>query len=236
MQPERIMFLAGTLSLVFSVGLITPVFAVAPIDNVPTVTSASLSYTATTEINFDSFANLLGNNGEITGNEFIAQGVVFSTPDLALNLGTTPLSGTQPNSLGADLSVINDFDGTLVIEFTGNQCAQDVEFLIFNPPFQAEAFDLNGNSLGVLTSSTTFDEVFLFAGLPVHKVVTTGNAYAIDTLMFSLEDCGPIAGELLPLDSTALFLAGIQSMTVWMIPTVLGLAGVGVYLVKFRKQ
>jgi len=44
----------------------------------------------------------------------------------------------------------------------------------------------------------------------------------------------PVAGELLPLDSTALFLAGIQSMTVWMIPTVLGLAGVGVYLVKFR--
>jgi len=45
-----------------------------------------------------------------------------------------------------------------------------------------------------------------------------------------------VAGQLLPLDSTALFLAGIQSMTVWMIPTVLGLAGVGVYLVKFRKQ
>jgi len=45
-----------------------------------------------------------------------------------------------------------------------------------------------------------------------------------------------VAGELLPLDSTALFLAGIQSMTVWMVPTVLGLAGVGVYLVKFRKH
>ena len=45
-----------------------------------------------------------------------------------------------------------------------------------------------------------------------------------------------VAGELLPLDSTALFLAGIQSMTVWMIPTVLGLAGAGVYLVKFRAR
>ncbi len=46
----------------------------------------------------------------------------------------------------------------------------------------------------------------------------------------------PVAGELLPTDSTALFLAGIQSMTVWMIPTVLGLAGAGVYLVKFRAR
>ena len=45
-----------------------------------------------------------------------------------------------------------------------------------------------------------------------------------------------VAGELLPLDSTALFLAGIQSMTVWMIPTVLGLAGAGIYLVKFRAR
>ena len=43
-----------------------------------------------------------------------------------------------------------------------------------------------------------------------------------------------VAGELLPLDNTALFLAGIQSMTVWMIPAVVGLAGAGVYLVKFR--
>ena len=45
-----------------------------------------------------------------------------------------------------------------------------------------------------------------------------------------------VAGELLPSDSTALFLAGIQSMTVWMIPTVLGLAGAGVYLVKYRAR
>ncbi len=45
-----------------------------------------------------------------------------------------------------------------------------------------------------------------------------------------------VAGQLLPLDSTALFLAGIQSMTVWMIPTVLGLAGAGVYLVKYRAR
>ncbi|MDH3677693.1 MAG: hypothetical protein OEQ12_05255 [Nitrosopumilus sp.] len=43
-----------------------------------------------------------------------------------------------------------------------------------------------------------------------------------------------VAGELLPLDSTALFVAGIQSMTVWMIPTVAGLAGAGIYLVKYR--
>jgi hypothetical protein len=51
------------------------------------------------------------------------------------------------------------------------------------------------------------------------------------------ESCQPqVAGELLSLDTSALMIAGLTSMSVWMIPTVLGLAGVGVYLVKFRKQ
>jgi hypothetical protein len=31
-------------------------------------------------------------------------------------------------------------------------------------------------------------------------------------------------------------IAGLTSMSVWMIPTVLGLAGAGVYLVKFRAR
>ena len=43
-----------------------------------------------------------------------------------------------------------------------------------------------------------------------------------------------VAGEIIPIDNSSLFLAGIQSMTVWMVPAVLGLAGAGVYLVKFR--
>ena len=45
-----------------------------------------------------------------------------------------------------------------------------------------------------------------------------------------------VAGEIIPIDNSALFLAGIQSMTVWMIPTVLGLAGAGLYLVKYRAR
>ncbi|MDH3676994.1 MAG: hypothetical protein OEQ12_01685 [Nitrosopumilus sp.] len=43
-----------------------------------------------------------------------------------------------------------------------------------------------------------------------------------------------VAGKILPLDSTALFLAGIQSMTIWMIPTAVALAGAEAYLVKYR--
>ena len=46
----------------------------------------------------------------------------------------------------------------------------------------------------------------------------------------------PVAGELLPIDSSALMIAGLTSMSIWMVPTILGLAGAGVYLVKFRKH
>jgi len=45
-----------------------------------------------------------------------------------------------------------------------------------------------------------------------------------------------VAGELLPLNTSALMIAGLSTSAVWMIPAVAGLAGVGVYLVKFRKQ
>ena len=46
----------------------------------------------------------------------------------------------------------------------------------------------------------------------------------------------PVAGELIPLDSTALLIGGLSSMSVFMIPAVAGIAGAAVYLVKFRKQ
>jgi len=47
--------------------------------------------------------------------------------------------------------------------------------------------------------------------------------------------CGTqVAGELLPIMSSALVIAGVSTIAIWMIPTVLGLAGAGVYLVKYR--
>ena len=43
-----------------------------------------------------------------------------------------------------------------------------------------------------------------------------------------------VGGELLPIDSTALMLAGLQSSAIWMLPVLAGIAGTGFYLVKFR--
>ena len=43
-----------------------------------------------------------------------------------------------------------------------------------------------------------------------------------------------VAGELLPLNTSALMIAGLSTSAVWMVPAIAGLAGAGVYLVKFR--
>ena len=43
-----------------------------------------------------------------------------------------------------------------------------------------------------------------------------------------------VGGDILPLETTALLAAGIQTSAMWLIPLLAGIAGVGVYLVKTR--
>ena len=45
-----------------------------------------------------------------------------------------------------------------------------------------------------------------------------------------------VGGEYLPINSSALFLAGIHSNLVWMLPTLAGITGAGFYLVRFRTK
>ncbi len=72
--------------------------------------------------------------------------------------------------------------------------------------------------------------VYSFIGQALTSTTSLG-ALAFD------DGCGgPVGGTILDLDYNLLVLAGIQSMTVWMIPSIAGLAGAGVYLVKFRKN
>jgi len=83
--------------------------------------------------------------------------------------------------------------------------------------------DFAGDGVFICTSGPGCED-FFFIGESELPFILTGNPVT------------QVAGELLPLDSSALMIAGLTSITVWMIPTVLGLAGAGVYLVKFRKH
>jgi len=43
-----------------------------------------------------------------------------------------------------------------------------------------------------------------------------------------------VGGDMLPIDSTALMLAGLQSSAIWMLPALAGIAGVGAYFIRTR--
>jgi len=49
---------------------------------------------------------------------------------------------------------------------------------------------------------------------------------------------GPVGGELFPIDSTALLLAGLQSSAIWMLPVLAGVAGsaFGILYIKSRRN
>jgi len=108
----------------------------------------------------------------------------------------------------------------------------------------ARSVNIELDALGVRSDGTIFvagTPFFGGDGKDIWTIGTDGTMTSVGNGLRQVADLAfapdaQVAGQLLPLDSTALFLAGIQSMTVWMIPTVLGLAGAGVYLVKFRKQ
>ena len=64
----------------------------------------------------------------------------------------------------------------------------------------------------------------------------TGTAQDIIDFIATNPLCNPppVGGEFLPIDSTALFLAGIQSSAIWMLPAIAGAAGAGAYYIRTR--
>ena len=95
----------------------------------------------------------------------------------------------------------------------------------FSPPsvvFWATA-DPNGSLLVHASSGGTFDNWF-----------APGGGVFDEVAFFLTGDSTLVGGELLPIDNTALVLAGIQTSAIWMLPVLAGVAGAGFYLVKFR--
>ncbi|MGQ0791213.1 MAG: DUF1194 domain-containing protein [Nitrosopumilaceae archaeon] len=48
------------------------------------------------------------------------------------------------------------------------------------------------------------------------------------------EICNPVGGELLDINTTSLFVAGLSANAIWIIPVIAGLAGTGIYFIRSR--
>ena len=62
------------------------------------------------------------------------------------------------------------------------------------------------------------------------------NPDSITDITFVPDETQPpvVGGEFLPIDNTALLLAGLQTSAIWMLPVLAGAAGVGAYYIKTR--
>ena len=237
--------LAGTLALVLVTGMTSPAFA-APTEHITngdfeTGTFASWTTTATWTINdgtLDPFSPL-GLTPPISGNfDALTNGgpsinmlsEPFTVPtgissanvnwdDRIFNFAS---SFSDPNQEAR--AEIRDSTGTIVLATIWSTDPGDP--LTQSGP-NARSFDITTTLQGlegqtVRLCFTQEDNLFFFN-------------YIVDNISLTTEVV-QVAGELLPLDTSALMIAGLSSMSVWMVPAVAGIAGAAVYLVKFRKQ
>ena len=83
---------------------------------------------------------------------------------------------------------------------------------------QTDSYSFSGNIRTVTITSQAFE----------------GDGYGIDDVLVQFTSEPTVAGELVPLNTTALFISGLSSSMIWRVPTLAGIAGVGVYFIQTR--
>jgi len=67
---------------------------------------------------------------------------------------------------------------------------------------------------------------------------SSGNVFVtgrVSNNAFKIAKDVPVGGTLVPIDTTTLLLAGVQSISMWMIPVVVAGVGIGIFVIKRRK-
>ena len=127
-------------------------------------------------------------------------------------------SGMAP-PFGAEWDVMNSGGAGIIIGQTGvfSFCTDPRQDMVVNNPPASPSGD---GTYGWAHSWINDSQVFLFNG---------GNSIPGDLIPNI-----PIGGTYIPIDQTALLLAGVQSISMWMIPVVIAGVGIGVFVIKRR--
>jgi len=159
--------------------------------------------------NFDTQLFLLDSTGRgVYSNDDFPGGAPFQSL-------LPPGDPNSPTAVGIHFIAINSFDNE----------AQNAGGLIFN---NAVFEDVNGpTGPGGANPITSWDGND-FSATGSYTIVFTGSA--------ATSSCAPaVGGTLVPIDTTALLLAGVQSISMWMIPVVVAGIAIGVFVIKRRK-
>ena len=166
--------------------------------------------------------------------------VIWIIPVLAsiLILGTlgTPYAFAQlcpVTGCVTDNLYVLDLDFDTVRQYTSAGAQINADFAPgLNAPRNI-AFDSTGNLYVADFSPSQSIRQYTSAGVLLNPYFATGTpnprAIAFD---FTYPTIG---GTNIPIDKTALLLAGVQSISMWMIPVVVAAIGIGVFVIKRRK-
>jgi len=92
-----------------------------------------------------------------------------------------------------------------------------------------------GNQLGTFNAAAPVDVAGLaLFGEPVVSVCPPGT-HGIPPNCIP-DDGNVVAGELVPLNTTVLFISSLSSSMIWMAPAIVGIAGVGAFYIRTRKN
>ncbi len=160
--------------------------------------------------------------------------------------GDLTIIGPGPNSAGNGIAFSADdilyhasfFEGLDILDQTDATVTLIADWNVDGAGFSDERINSldfcadTGILYGVLKDSTSpFDLVTID---PATSEVTTVGPTANRMDALACVSVVVVGGEFLPIDSTALLLAGLSGSAIWMIPTLAGLAAAGVYILKFR--
>jgi len=249
--------LAGVLALVLVAGMTSPAFATPVTNDSLPGPSILIDFSEFDGIfcpapNVDDGLNCRG-MGPIQVGNLVGEDVEWSASDdfSFLGNGDYGLGVNGEWDSGRDgYSATDNPASSMRFDFAEPVCAV-VGFVNYSPgigdPFIMTALDGSNGVLETFDISndapiSTPDALndgdfrgFVRATNDIAAIELFGEFDVLDDLTFTRCDT-QVAGELLPLNTSALMIAGLTSMSVWMVPAVAGLAGVGVYLVKFRKH
>ncbi len=194
-----------------------------------------------------AFAQLCPLTGCLTGNLYVADS--FFDTVRQYNSAGVLLDANFITGLISANDIAFDSAGNLYVLDTGHQTVRqydsagtllDANFItgLDNP--RSFAFDSAGN-LYVLDTGFGTVRQYDSAGALLDAKFITGlsnpRSIAFDSPQIPDDDIvdTKIAGTLIPIDTTTLLLASVQSISMWMIPVVAAGVGIGIFVIKRRK-
>jgi len=162
-----------------------------------------------------------------------------------------PDSITGIFALNADSLLVQEGDmiAGKVVESIDHPAMNDNGVLIFNASFDDGGGPIDGiftlTRLLVQEGDTVEGNVLLDVSNPVinnaqdfvfEAEYGIGDIDSFTSVILATFNAAPVGGEFLPIDSTALLLAGLQTSAIWMLPVLAGAAGAGIAAFKLRRK